>query len=501
MRRETGFIKQNIREEREIFLNITKWFIYASIMGVLVGVADALFLNLLHKSSDFSESYKYYFLMLPAVLLITSFISTKTYSRHKDYSTNSVISTLNNNKGISVLSSIKAFFLPIFTIAAGGSAGKEAPCADVGAGIGSFLAKLFNLSDNDKRKLMICGVSAGFAGVFGVPISGAIFCLEALFVGKVFYDVMLPALISGIVAYGVTSHLGVEYIYHPFNFTPVFTQAFFVKVVIAGLFFGVVSLFLIETVRFLQVLFRYISIKTNWAVRSLIAGVLLVLIGLVFSPNYLGLGMGQIDSMLSGHDAPALGFVVKTIATALTFAGGGVGGIITPIFFIGANAGIFFAKVFGLDFTTFAAIGVVSVLAGACNTPLAASIMATELFGPKIAPYAAVACVISFLITGKRSIFPAQKFSFKKDLGSDALDDTVIDLPKRKNLFSILTKHLVPDFRDKNAKLPSSVDQQEKLKEETLDKVEEVKEVKPKKATKKSTKKENKKKDDEPKLF
>lgn len=480
MRRETGFIQKNISEEREIFLNITKWFVYASIMGVLVGIADTLFLGLLHKTSEVATSHNYYYLILPFALLLTSYISTKTYSRHKDYSTNSVISTLNNNKGISVLSSIKAFFLPIITIASGGSAGKEAPCADVGAGIGSFLAKFFSLSDNDKRKLMICGVSAGFAGVFGVPISGAIFGLEALFVGKVFYDVMLPALISGITAYGITSHLGVEYIYHPFNFTPVFTQAFFLKVVLAGLFFGVISLFLIETVRFIQVLFRYISIKTNWAVRSLIAGVLLVLIGLVFSPTYLGLGVVQIDSMLAGHDAPALGFVIKTVATALTFAGGGVGGIITPIFFIGANAGIFFAKIFGLDFTTFAAIGVVSVLAGACNTPLAAAIMATELFGPKIAPYAAVACVISFLITGKRSIFPAQKFSFKKDLGSDALDDTVIDLPKRKNLFSILTKHLVPDFRDKNARLPRAVEKQEELKQKNMDKPKESKKDEPK---------------------
>lgn len=484
MRRETGFIRKNMSEEREIFLNITKWVVYASIMGVIVGVAATLFLGLLHKATEFTTSYRYYYLILPLVLLFTSFISTKTYSRHKDYSTNSVISTLNNNKGLSVLSSVKAFFLPIITIAAGGSAGKEAPVADVGAGIGSFLAKFFNLNDSDKRKLMICGVSAGFAGVFGVPISGAIFGLEVLFVGKVFYDVMLPALIAGVTAYGVTSHLGVEYIYHPFNFTPVFTQAFFLKVVLAGLFFGVVSLFLIEIVRFVQVLFRFISIKTNWAVRSLIAGALLVLIGLVFSPTYLGLGVVEIDSMLSGHDAPALGFVVKTIATALTFAGGGVGGIITPIFFIGANAGIFFAKVFGLDFTTFAAIGVVSVLAGACNTPLAAAIMATELFGPKIAPYAAVSCVISFLITGKRSIFPAQKFSFKKDLSSDALDDTAIDIPRRKNLFSILTKHLIPDFREKKAKLPRSVEK----KEESI-------------KTKESKKPKKEDKKDEPKLF
>jgi H+/Cl- antiporter ClcA len=98
----------------------------------------------------------------------------------------------------------------------------------------------------------------------------------------------------------------------------------------------------------------------------------------------------------------------------ITLSLGGSGGIITPIFFIGATAGTAFATVFGLDKATFGAIGLVGLLAGAANTPIAASIMAMELFGPKIAPYAAVACVVSFLISGHRSVYPSQVLSIRK---------------------------------------------------------------------------------------
>jgi chloride channel protein, CIC family len=87
---------------------------------------------------------------------------------------------------------------------------------------------------------------------------------------------------------------------------------------------------------------------------------------------------------------------------------------VIPKIFVGSMAGIFLARIFNLNIATFAAIGFVSVLAGAANTPIAASIMAVELFGPTIAPYATVACVVSFLITGHRSVYPSQILSITK---------------------------------------------------------------------------------------
>ncbi|HNX60308.1 MAG TPA: chloride channel protein, partial [Spirochaetota bacterium] len=98
-----------------------------------------------------------------------------------------------------------------------------------------------------------------------------------------------------------------------------------------------------------------------------------------------------------------------------------------------------------LDPSTFAAIGMVALLAGAANTPVAASVMSIELFGPDIAPYAAVACVISFLMTGHRSIYPSQvlgmakSVSIKTNVGSEiSRVETVAD-PEDKTLLKYLT--------------------------------------------------------------
>jgi H+/Cl- antiporter ClcA len=143
-------------------------------------------------------------------------------------------------------------------------------------------------------------------------------------------------------------------------------------------------------------------------------------------------------------------FLVKPVFTSLTLNFGGSGGIVTPIFFVGAAAGQFFAQIFNLNAATFAAIGLVSVLAGAANTPIAASIMAVELFGPSVAPYATVSCVISFLMTGHRSVYPSQVLSISKspslrvEIGKEIEDiQTTLNLRERgfiARIFSIIKR-------------------------------------------------------------
>jgi len=148
--------------------------------------------------------------------------------------------------------------------------------------------------------------------------------------------------------------------------------------------------------------------------KGLMGGALLVVLVLISSSRYLGLGLEVIQPTLRGAAAHWYDPVMKTLFTGITLAFGGIGGIVTPILFVGTTAGAAFANLFNLDISSFAALGMVCLLSGAANTPIAASIMAMELFGPSIAPYATVACVVSFLMTGHRSIFPAQILSIKK---------------------------------------------------------------------------------------
>ncbi|MBO5911773.1 MAG: chloride channel protein, partial [Elusimicrobiaceae bacterium] len=208
-------------------------------------------------------------------------------------------------------------------------------------------------------------------------------------------------------------YLGVDYIYHPLSFVPVFSEQFFLKVIIAGLFFGLVSVLFIEMSKLARVVLRYITVHSGIFMTCMVGGVIVVLMGYFTSPLYLGLGMDGINGPLSGVPLESpFGFLYKIITTSVTLAAGGIGGIVTPIFFVGAQAGAMLSAFLQVDSATLAALGLVAVLAGAANTPIAASIMAIELFGAQIAPYATVACVISFLITGRQSIFPHQRISW-----------------------------------------------------------------------------------------
>ena len=407
-------VNERFEEQTTIFISIIKWIVLAVIIGILVGASTTLFLKLLGWSSGLAAQSPYYFVVLPLTFVLCTFIINKLAPQSKGHGTEKVIEAVHKRSGKIQVSVIPIkLFTTILTIASGGSVGKEGPSGQIGAGLASLFADIFRLKDADRRKLVICGISAGFAAVFGTPISGAIFGLEVLYVGAIMYDVMLPSFISGIVAYQVCTSFGITYFHSHVSFIPVFSNSFFLIVVLAGIVFGSVSFIFIESFVLIETWIKKWDL--NEYLKNLAGGVMLVALIFIFSDKYAGLGVGTIEKELNGQQyAFWYDFLLKMLFTIITLSFGGSGGVVTPMFFIGAAAGSFFAQVLHVDNATFAAIGMVSLLSGAANTPIAASIMALELFGPSVAPYAAISCVISFLMTGHRSIYPSQILSMKK---------------------------------------------------------------------------------------
>ena len=405
-------MKRILVEQVVIFISICKWCVLATVVGIIVGLATTVFLKVLNYSTALSSSYSYYFLLLPAGLFLSSVIAQYLTPGAEGRGAchcqaDEVIGAIHKRSGRMNASAVPVKLLAtIITIATGSSAGKEGPCAQIGGGLSSLLADLLTFDDHDRKKLVICGISAGFASVFGTPVSGSIFGIEVLFVGGMLYEVLLPAFIAGIISYHVSSALGITYFYRPLEFVPVFSPFILLEVVLAGIFFGICSLLLIEIFNFVR---RASERLQLWApFKGIIGGVALIGLTIAFTTQYLGLGLNTIEATLQGENAVWYAFLLKILFTSITFGAGGTGGVVTPIFFIGASSGSLFAQVFGVDSATFSAIGYVSLLAGAANTPIAASIMAVELFGPAVAPYAALACIVSYLMSGHRSIYPSQ---------------------------------------------------------------------------------------------
>jgi H+/Cl- antiporter ClcA len=406
-------MRKSVTESTVLFLSIIKWVFLATIAGVIVGGAVSLFLKLLTWSTGLGSQFPQFFWFLPLSFFTSSLLVKYLAPEAEGHGTEKVIEAIHKRSGkIPILVIPVKLIATIITLASGGSAGKEGPCAQIGAGLTSLFSDLFRFDNRDRKKMVICGISAGFAAVFGTPIAGSIFGVEVLFVGAIMYDVLLPSFIAGIIAYQVSSSFGITYFHEPVSVMPAFSEAFMLKVLLGGLFFGGCSIFLIEILKWGEKLSNRIRVWTP--LKGLMSGTLLIAMTYLFSSRYLGLGLTTVESSLRGETTDWYAFILKPVFTSLTLSFGGSGGIVTPIFFVGSTAGVTFAHLLNVDAPTFAAIGLVSVLAGAANTPIAASILSIELFGPAIAPYATLACVVSFLITGHRSVYPSQVLSISK---------------------------------------------------------------------------------------
>lgn len=395
-------------EEIALFYELVKWLVLAFITGIVVGSFSALFLRSLEVASSLTtDPGAWRFFLLPAGLLASLFVVRLSNFEGLQLKRDIDVQAVHSFEGqVPLRVAPVKMVASILTIASGGSAGRVGPCAQIGAALMSGLATAARFDKNDRRKLVICGISAGFSAVFGTPVAGAVFGLEVLFMGQILYDVLLPSFISGIVSYRTALFLGTPYNISAVVEVPSFSPGIFGIVIVAGVFFGLVSLFHIEMLSSMEGLAKKISCGPY--VKALLGSAVLLSIWLVFGDLYLGLGESTIVEVLLGKEVPVYAFALKSFATAVTLAFGGTGGVLTPTFFVGAAAGSAFASLFGLDTIFFGALGFAGVLAGSANTPIAAIILATELFGSPAGVFAAVVSVISFALSGHRSLYPSQ---------------------------------------------------------------------------------------------
>jgi H+/Cl- antiporter ClcA len=407
-------------EHTALFISTLKWTVLGAGAGVCVGFGTRLFLWVLSSSDRVTTSVTRgawpIFLLLPVALPACMWMIRTFAPDARGHGTEAVIAAVHQQSGrVDWLVAPVKLAATVLTLAAGGSVGKEGPAAQIGAALTSMFADIFRLSDADRRSLVICGISAGFASVFGTPVSGALFGIEVLYLGRLEYAVIFPSLVAGIVG-----HLACG-VRPPFpDLQDAFGSSGQVRIILtslgSGVIFGLVALLLIETMRAFERWLRRFESRPYLLAAA--GGFALVALYLTAGDRFAGLGTRTIDDVLTGSVTVGVSACLfKILATSITLESGGSGGIITPIFFIGITSGAGIAPLFGTSPSLLAAFGFVAVLAAAANTPIAAAVMSIEVLPATEGVYAALAAVTAFLIVGHRSVYASQKLGLSKSAG------------------------------------------------------------------------------------
>ncbi|MFN8391655.1 MAG: chloride channel protein [Bdellovibrionota bacterium] len=406
-------------EHTALFVTTTKWAILGTISGLCVGIGTKFFLWSLAEASAWlaTETGNRVppYLWLPLSLPLCVFLIRTFAPEAQGHGTEAVIEAVHQRSGrISWKVAPVKLLATILTLATGGSVGKEGPCAQIGAAVSSLFADVLRLADADRRRLVICGISAGFAAVFGTPVSGALFGIEVLYLGRIEYSVLFPSLLAGIMA-----HLVCDVSPPVVNVPPstiVSGQFVFVLLTLGlGVIFGLVALLFIELTELIEA--RLHHYRSHPYQVACFGGALLVIFFFIFGALYSGLGVETIEAVLHGGNAPIAAGLLKMLATAVTLEVGGSGGILTPLFFIGTTVGAAIAQLCGLPISLVSAFGFISLLGASTNTPIAAAVMGMEILPGPVGVYAALSVCAAYLIVGHRSVYPSQRIGFAKSAG------------------------------------------------------------------------------------
>ncbi len=390
------------------FAVVGQWLGLGAIVGVLCGGASAGFLWLLGEVTDLRDADELIIFFLPLAGLVLGLVYAR-YGASIKAGNNLVIDTIHDG-GPEIPFRMLPMVLggTILTHLFGGSAGREGTAVQMGASMADYLSHRLKLPPRLRSQLLAAGVAGGFGSVFGTPFAGAMFGLEFVVLRRIKYSALVPALVASLVGDFVTRRLGIVHTAYPqaphVELTP--------RLCVAWLAFAVavaaVSIAFIELTHFLK---RQGERRIPFLGFRMAIGGLLVVIGwqLIGTSDYLGLGIPTILRSYSDPNLPEWAFAAKLAFTAITLAAGFLGGEVTPLFFIGAALGGVLAPVLGIPRELGAGVGMAAVFAAASNTPLALSIMAVELLGTDVLPHVLIVCAVAYLLTGRRSIYPAQR--------------------------------------------------------------------------------------------
>jgi H+/Cl- antiporter ClcA len=389
-------------------LKLLKWGLLLLIIGIAAGTLSAIFLTSLNWVTNYREAHQWLIYLLPVAGLAIGLIYHHR-GKEVERGNNLVFDTIHNPKDIIPLKMLPLVLGgTLITHLFGGSAGREGTALQMSASVADQLQRPFKLSREERSILLIAGLSAGFASVFGTPLAGAIFGIEVLLMKKFPLKAIIPSLVAAFLGAYVTELWGVGHTHYHIAEVPSLSLKGIGLGIVAGLLFGLAAVLFVKCNHYIA---RFSKVIKYAPLRPVIGGLLVVLAFIALnSTRYLGLGVPEI---VKSFEEPALpqDFLFKILLTAVTLGFGFKGGEVTPLFFIGATLGSALSIFLPLPVGLLAGMGFVAVFSAAAKTPIACCFMAIELFGISCGIYAAIACIVAYLISGRSGIynFPENK--------------------------------------------------------------------------------------------
>lgn len=294
----------------------------------------------------------------------------------------------------------------LITHLVGGSAGREGTAVQMGGAIADRFSNWFQSDKIDRKTILILGISAGFASVFGTPLAGALFALEVVYFSKINFKSGVLSFVVAFVAYYTVEFWQVEHTQYSIPILPELNGTNVVWTIGSGILFGFAALLFSRTTHFWNRLFtKYIPFTP---IRPLVGGaVLAIIIYSIDTTKYIGLGVPEIVNAFSNPNE-SYDFLLKILFTSFTLGAGFKGGEVTPLFFVGATLGSALSVVVPLPIALLAGMGFVAVFSGATHTPIACTAMGMELFGIESGIFIGIACVTAYFASGSVGIYASQ---------------------------------------------------------------------------------------------
>lgn len=411
--------KELLIEIKSYTLAFITWLFLGCSLGALCGVVGALFSKAIAYGIGLRGEYPWLLYLLPAAGLVS--VSIYKLCRVNKVGTNRVLESSRGKKDVPVLLMPAVFAGTVLSHTFGASAGREGAALQVGGSISSLICKILRLDEKTKHILTMCGMAAVFSALFGTPLGAAVFAIEVVSIGYLCSAAIFPCLVSSISAYYVSTALGIAPERFPVSYIPDLSVDILWKVTVIGIAGALVSILFCKALHLSEHFAK--KFLKNEFLRIIAGGGLIVGLTLLLgTTDYNGGGVDIIHHVFTEGQVKYEAFLLKIVFTAITVAAGYKGGEIIPTMFIGATLGGTLAILLGLNPGFGAAVGIAALFCGVTNCPLGTMVLCIELFGSEGMIFFALSGIISFMLSGRASLYSKQHFVFSK------IKDEIIDV-------------------------------------------------------------------------